>query len=56
MGNVGVHARQALVLVNYGHASATELLDLAAAIQQSVLEQFGVMLEIEPVVVSDVVR
>jgi len=56
VGNVGVHARQALVLVNYGHASATELLDLAAAIQQSVLEQFGVMLEIEPVVVSDVVR
>ena len=52
-GNVGVHARQALVLVNYGHATASELLELAAAIKRSVLDQFGVALEIEPVVVSD---
>jgi UDP-N-acetylmuramate dehydrogenase len=52
-GRVGVHARQALVLVNYGQATAQELLALAAAIQQSVLEQFGVTLEIEPVVISD---
>ena len=54
-GRVGVHARQALVLVNYGQATAPELLELAAAIQQSVLEQFGVTLEIEPVVISDTV-
>ena len=53
LGRVGVHAHQALVLVNYGQAIAAELLDLAYAIRQSVSEQFGVMLEIEPVVVSD---
>ena len=53
VGRVGVHARQALVLVHYGQATAAELLDLAHAIRQSVSEQFGVMLEIEPVVVSD---
>jgi UDP-N-acetylmuramate dehydrogenase len=52
-GRVGVHTRQALVLVNYGQAKASELLDLARAIKQSVSEQFGVVLEIEPVVVSD---
>jgi len=39
--------------VNYGHANALDLLDLARAIQQSVSQQFGVTLEIEPVVVSD---
>lgn len=54
VGRVGVHARQALVLVNYKQATAAELLDLAHAIRQSVSQQFGVMLEIEPVVVSDV--
>jgi UDP-N-acetylmuramate dehydrogenase len=53
VGNVGVHERQALVLVNYGQATAEELLDLAMAIQQSVLEMYGVQLEIEPVVVYD---
>ena len=52
-GNVGVHERQALVLVNDGHATASELLELASAIKNSVSEQFGVELEIEPVVVSD---
>ncbi len=52
-GRVGVHAGQALVLVNYGQATASELLDLAAAIKQSVLKEFGVALEIEPVVISD---
>ena len=53
IGNVGVHERQALVLVNYGQATAQELLDLAAAIKQSVREKFDVQLDIEPVVVSD---
>ncbi len=49
IGAVGVHARQALVLVNYGGASAPELLALASAIVQSVQQVFGVTLEIEPV-------
>jgi UDP-N-acetylmuramate dehydrogenase len=51
VGAVGVHAQQALVLVNYGGAQATELLALADTIRQAVLKTFGVTLEIEPVIV-----
>jgi len=50
-GAVGVHAQQALVLVNYGGAHAAELLALASTISQSVEKTFGVLLEIEPVVI-----
>lgn len=50
-GAVGVHDRQALVLVNYGGAQAKDILELALAINQSVEQRFGVTLEIEPVVV-----
>lgn len=51
LGDAGVHAQHALVLVNHGHAGAAELLELAAQICASVRERFGVGLEIEPVVV-----
>ncbi len=54
LGHVGVHERQALVLVNYGQANAAELLDLAQKISASVEALFGVKLEIEPVVVPGV--
>jgi UDP-N-acetylmuramate dehydrogenase len=50
-GAVGVHAQQALVLVNYGHAQADELLALASTVSQAVQKTFGVLLEIEPVIV-----
>jgi len=50
-GAVGVHAQQALVLVNYGHAQADELLAFASTIREAVQKTFGVLLEIEPVVV-----
>lgn len=53
VGHVGVHDRQSLVLVNYGQATAHELLELAAHIQESVFAQFGVALEIEPVSVPE---
>jgi UDP-N-acetylmuramate dehydrogenase len=53
LGAVGVHERQALVLVNYGGAQAGELLSLANKVRESVQQQFGVELEIEPVVVSE---
>lgn len=52
-GLVGVHDRQALVLVNYGGAQASALLELAENVRAAVLTQFGVPLEIEPVVVSN---
>lgn len=40
-GDVGVHDRQALVLVNHGSASGEEIKMLAEEIAQSVLQKFG---------------
>ncbi len=45
-GNIGVHARQALVLVNYGGGRGHEVLQLSQDIQASVFEKFGI--EISP--------
>jgi len=42
--NIGVHDRQALVLVNYGGGSGVELKALSEAIQHSVFERFGIRL------------
>lgn len=47
-GEVGVHDRQALVLLNRGQADADALLALARTIVRSVKERFGVELEMEP--------
>ncbi|MDH5631039.1 MAG: UDP-N-acetylmuramate dehydrogenase [Gammaproteobacteria bacterium] len=46
-GDVGVHTQQALVLVNYGETDGRKIWQLAEKIQQSVLQQFGVVLEAE---------
>ena len=46
-GDAGCHAMQALVLVNYGNASGSEIFDLSSAIQQSVHEKFAVQLDRE---------
>ncbi|MFA6520051.1 MAG: UDP-N-acetylmuramate dehydrogenase [Candidatus Paceibacterota bacterium] len=46
IGNVGVHERQALVLVNYGGATGREIVDLASQIISSVKEKFN--LELTP--------
>ncbi len=47
IGNVGVHAHQALVIVSFGNATGAEILNLATNIQTSVFEKFGVLLEME---------
>lgn len=47
VGNTGCYEKQALVLVNYGDATGTEVQALAQAIIASVEQTFGVRLEAE---------
>jgi UDP-N-acetylmuramate dehydrogenase len=47
MGKAGVNPKQALVLVNLGGAKGTDILNLAAAIEQDINKKFGIRLEKE---------
>lgn len=46
-GDAGVHAKQALVLVNYGHAEGEQLVALSEKIIASVKEKYGIELHPE---------
>lgn len=43
----GVHKKQALVLVNYGNAKGSDILDLANLIQKTIKQIFGICIEKE---------
>lgn len=52
MGRAAVSAQHALVLINTGGATGQELLELAQAINASVLDRFGIDLQTEPQIIS----
>lgn len=47
-GNIGVHDKQPLVLVNFGGGKGAEIEQLAMKIRANVAEKFGIELEPEP--------
>ncbi len=52
MGRAAVSAQHALVLINKGDATGSEILALAEAVQASVKTNFGVELEPEPLIIG----
>ena len=46
-GNVGVHERQALVIVNHGGATGGEVIAFARTVQAKVREKFGIEIDTE---------
>lgn len=46
-GNYGVHKNQALVLVNYGDADGSDILNLSKLIQKTILRIFDISIEAE---------
>lgn len=52
MGNAGMYQNHALIMVNHGNATATDVLTLAQHVQQEVYAHFMIPLRMEPVVVK----
>jgi UDP-N-acetylmuramate dehydrogenase len=51
-GNIGVYSKQALVLVNYGGAYQSELLEFADWIQSQIKNHYNLHLNIEPIILN----
>lgn len=54
LGTVSMYHKQALVMVNLHQGTLHDILGLQAAVQTAVLAQFGVRLEREPILLSEV--
>lgn len=52
LGPVGMHKNQALVLVNYGGATSTEVRALVEMLKRDIKQKFDVLLEQEPIAVQ----
>jgi len=52
-GNAGVHQQQALVLVNHGNATGTEIIRLAGHVRDTVYKKFAVRLEPEVWIIGE---
>ena len=46
-GTIGVHDKQALVLVNYGEGKGSDIQKLSEDIKGSILDKYGIQLETE---------
>lgn len=46
-GDAGIHQHQALVLVNYGNATGSEILAVSRNIQKTIFDKFGIAIEAE---------
>jgi len=51
-GDAGISAQHSLVLVNHGHATGLQLLDLARKVASSIYAKYGVLLEPEPRIIG----
>ncbi|MEH6556685.1 MAG: UDP-N-acetylmuramate dehydrogenase [Oceanicoccus sp.] len=51
IGAVGMHDQQSLVLINYDQGNGGDVIELADAIKNDILDTFGVQLTIEPTVI-----
>ena len=49
--NVAISEKHALILINKGNGTSTSLLQLAQLIQNTVKDQFNIMLQLEPEII-----
>jgi UDP-N-acetylmuramate dehydrogenase len=53
-GPVGVSSNHALALVHHGGGTTADLLALASRVRRAVVDQFGITLSLEPVLLGDI--